>query len=341
MVSVEKATADPSADPGSVASPSLSVVITTRNRSRLVGGLLLSLLKEPGVSEIVVVNDGSTDDTHAVLTEIARGEPRVRLVSDGTANGIGSGAARARITGAQRAVGDVLWLLDDDVRPEPFAAQRHLLHHQDRQPRVVVGYMPTRIPETRTTATFSTTLYAQEYERRCAVYEANPGSVLENLWQGNISIDRETFLDATLRWPEPLPTFRHEDQILGLRLLELGVPALFDRSLASVHEHERSLAQFRRDCRLDGAGLAFLEERYASTREFVGLTQFMVSLPAPLAALVLVARRPYIYRAVARTLAVMVEGAGAIHMHSAQITLARILRRIELQHGYLEASRDP
>jgi glycosyltransferase involved in cell wall biosynthesis len=59
--------------------PDVSVVLPTYNRAHLLGASLESLLAEEGVAlEVVVVDDGSTDDTRARVAAV--GDPRVRLV---------------------------------------------------------------------------------------------------------------------------------------------------------------------------------------------------------------------------------------------------------------------
>ena len=70
-----------------------------------VGPLVESVLRYygPYVHEIVMVNDGSRDRTAEVTMEIARQEPRVRLVNRTPPNGVG----RALGMGMPRQPGDI------------------------------------------------------------------------------------------------------------------------------------------------------------------------------------------------------------------------------------------
>jgi len=97
--------------------PRVSVVIPTYNRSASLRRLLRALerTKQPaGGMEIVVVNDGSTDDTASVLSEAP-----VRSVSQPN-----RGRALARQRGLRSARGEVIVFLDDDVVPRSDAIDR-------------------------------------------------------------------------------------------------------------------------------------------------------------------------------------------------------------------------
>src|SRR2546422_10200525 len=95
--------------------PFVSVVVPTRNRAALLRHCLKSLIAQDFPSdhyEIIVIDDGSRDETTVVASEFARRliEPRVRMVSRPA---LGLNAARNR--GIALARGELICLVDDDV----------------------------------------------------------------------------------------------------------------------------------------------------------------------------------------------------------------------------------
>lgn len=96
---------------GSGNAPLVSCIVPTHNRSSRVTEAIDSLLREPYEPlEIVIVDDGSTDDTLAVLEREYGDEPRVKIVPIESS----IGAARARNRGLRRASGAFVTFMDDD-----------------------------------------------------------------------------------------------------------------------------------------------------------------------------------------------------------------------------------
>ncbi|MGM0628672.1 MAG: glycosyltransferase family 2 protein [Candidatus Fermentibacterota bacterium] len=94
----------------------LSVVIPSRNGARLLRRFLPPLLDDLGdLGEVVVVDDGSEDDTAAAVA--GAGDGRVGLVRRSGPNGFCYAVNR----GMEEAGGDLLLLLNNDVEPEPGA----------------------------------------------------------------------------------------------------------------------------------------------------------------------------------------------------------------------------
>jgi glycosyltransferase involved in cell wall biosynthesis len=89
--------------------PLLSVVIPTRNRAHLVCEAIESALgQRPGQVEVIVVDDGSTDDTTALLKQ--KYGARIKLLTMPERSGVGA----ARNAGVRQATGELLGFLDDD-----------------------------------------------------------------------------------------------------------------------------------------------------------------------------------------------------------------------------------
>lgn len=100
--------------------PRVSVLMPVHNRAHYVGDAMASLLAQDFDDfEIVVVDDGSTDATLAVLEAIA--DPRLRIVR----HPVNRGIPAARNTALEAARGDyIAWLdSDDTARPNRLSAQ--------------------------------------------------------------------------------------------------------------------------------------------------------------------------------------------------------------------------
>lgn len=98
----------------------LSIVIPVYNGGNLLIRMLDSLCSQTfGDFELIVVDDGSTDDTALRLAQYAEKEPRLRCFT--VPNG---GPARARNFGIEQAKGEYLYLCDADDLPEPDLLER-------------------------------------------------------------------------------------------------------------------------------------------------------------------------------------------------------------------------
>ncbi|WP_426616267.1 glycosyltransferase [Bradyrhizobium sp. McL0616] len=111
---LEAPTAALAATEARATSPAVSVVIPARNAAAYIGETIDSALAQNGVSEIIVVDDGSSDDTVAIVHAIH--DPRLRLMINDA-----GGVSTARNFGARSARGDWLIFLDADDRLRPGA----------------------------------------------------------------------------------------------------------------------------------------------------------------------------------------------------------------------------
>jgi len=106
--------------------PKVSVIVPTYNRAKLLGYCLSSVLKQTYENlELLVVDDGSTDDTAALLNEIARSDRRLKVLKQEK-----KGAQYARNLGFQESTGELINFLDDDDlwHPEKLSRQVRAYH---------------------------------------------------------------------------------------------------------------------------------------------------------------------------------------------------------------------
>lgn len=136
----------------------VSVVIPTFNRAALVCRAIDSALAQTHPSlEVIVVDDGSTDDT---LPRLAAYGPRIRIIAQPN-----SGVCAARNAGIAAATGELIAFLDSDDlwRPFKIAAQAALF---ERHPDLVLAWTDLDVIDSTGTPRGTNQLrrfYAQSY----------------------------------------------------------------------------------------------------------------------------------------------------------------------------------
>ncbi|MCU1692036.1 MAG: glycosyltransferase [Frankiales bacterium] len=227
----------------------VSVVMPTHGRAERLPEVLTPLLLDPTGAEVVVVVDGQDPEAERLLSELAVEHPQLRqLVLDPS-----RGTARAKLAGAEAATGDVLVLLDDDVRAEPGLLARHLDRHRTADHLVVVGAMPVEDDDAARVDALAGRVYARNYADTVADYSDDPGCILGQLWGGNLSVRRTDYLalgPQLLRYPR----LAHEDQHFGRVARAAGLVAQYEPAAAAVHLHQRDWAGMLRESERQGRG---------------------------------------------------------------------------------------
>ncbi len=115
-----------------ISNASVSVVIPAKNAAAYIGETIATALAQGDVTEVIVVDDGSSDDIVAIVHAIR--DPRLRLMTNDAA-----GVSAARNLGARHAGGTWLIFLDADDRLRPGAVTT-LLRAARATPRAVLVY---------------------------------------------------------------------------------------------------------------------------------------------------------------------------------------------------------
>ncbi len=112
----------------------VSAVIPTYNRSKTVSTAIESALAQTWPDlEVVIVDDGSTDDTQYVVRERIASDPRIHLVQHDQRRG----AQAARNTGIRAARGEWIAFLDSDDQWLPNSVELRLQQAMEKGQRVV------------------------------------------------------------------------------------------------------------------------------------------------------------------------------------------------------------
>ncbi len=102
--------------------PTVSIIIPVHNRQRVLAETLDSCLAQSFADiEVIAVDDGSTDDSCAILDTYAAKDARVRVFKS-----LNMGQCVARNIGASMAHGEWLWFLDSDDLLLPKAVETML-----------------------------------------------------------------------------------------------------------------------------------------------------------------------------------------------------------------------
>jgi len=109
----------------------LSIIIITRNEAPRLRLCLASVQEalthvDTGGAEVIVVDDGSLDETSKVLQDV-RQEIPLKVVRHSHS----LGRSRSRNAGAREALGEILLFLDGDTLVSPRSLERHLATNSD------------------------------------------------------------------------------------------------------------------------------------------------------------------------------------------------------------------
>jgi GT2 family glycosyltransferase len=206
--------------------PAVSVVVPTYNRAVSLGRLLGHLANcelPAGGAEIVVVDDGSSDDTAEV---VARSPIDVVFIRQANA-----GAAAARNKGWRAARGAVIAFVDDDCVPSPTWLV-DLVEALDREPgwAAVGGAIEPLVDGMVARFVQAERLVGHGADERGVRYLVTANAAF-----------RRTALEAVGGFDEDFPAAAGEDTDLGFRLAAAGMALGTTASALVLHDHRTSI----------------------------------------------------------------------------------------------------
>jgi glycosyltransferase involved in cell wall biosynthesis len=212
--------------------PLISVVIPAYNYARTLPRAVDSVLAQldPALAELMVINDGSTDDTQQVIEQLQALHPG-RFKAILKENG---GLSSVRNRGIREAVGTYLVFLDadDELAPEALSTlAAHIAEHP--QTRMVIGGHCSVTADGRRREHIPEALPATRMERLRG-YLLDKRIALSN---GACAMHREVFERAD--YPE---SFRSAEDIpVFAQTLANYDCTVLDKPLALIHKHDDSL----------------------------------------------------------------------------------------------------
>lgn len=219
-----------------------SIIIPTYNEASDIAATLEALLGLDYADKEIIIVDDSTDGTPEIVRPYAgRG---VRLIHPG-----GGGRCEARNIGIREAAGEVVVLLNADVRLPADFLQRVAYHYRQGADYVLVTAKVANHQDlfARYVDCVSQVFYGRAADRNFTNME----------WTEGFSCRREVALKAGL-FPTgfPVPICAGEDGFFGEGLRGLGARKVIDLSIQVEHVFPASIREFWRNRRGRGAGSA-------------------------------------------------------------------------------------
>ena len=243
----------------------LSVVVPTYNRAPLLDECLGALVEQEREEpfEVVVVDDGSSDGSAAVLERYRRLLP---LRFEHKANG---GQASALNRGTELARGRFCLYLDDDVLASPRLVAEHLRAQRRSGGAVALGYLGLELPpRAGGLARYVEDWWTRQFDS-LARGEREP--TFRNCYSGNLSAPRQAVLD-TGGFAEWIP--RSFDVELAYRLERAGLPLVFVPDARAVQRYTKGFVAIARDFESAGTAAVAMVRRDPALLDHLPLGNF-------------------------------------------------------------------
>ncbi|MBI4062453.1 glycosyltransferase family 2 protein [Candidatus Gottesmanbacteria bacterium] len=206
----------------------VSIVIPNWNGSTLLSKHLPAITQARGISEIVVVDDGSTDDSVELLH---REFPRVRVIEADRHEGFAS----AVNTGVAKAVGEIVVLLNTDCEPEKKFLEKLLPHFGDANV-FAVGCLDKSMEGRRIVLRGRG---VARWRRGFYVHQRGEVDKSTTAWvSGGSGAFRKSMWDKLGGMDSLFNPFYWEDIDLSYRALNAGYRLVFEKGSVVKHFHE-------------------------------------------------------------------------------------------------------
>jgi glycosyltransferase involved in cell wall biosynthesis len=258
--------------------PYVSVVVPTHNRIATllrVLGALGSQTDAPSF-EVVLIDDGSTDDTAAVMrAAVAERRFAFPLHFETQAN---AGPGRARNRGTALARGTFVVYIGDDTVPEPaFLAEHARVHRESGDDPLVACLGYTGWPESEVVTPFMD--HINDYGLQFGYRLIEHGAIVpfNFFYTSNISIARTTLGEEP--FDTTFPAAAWEDIELAYRLDAAGLKIRYNAEAVTRHYHRMDVDSFgRRQFTAGRSGVIFFE-KHPELGHFLGVHEAREKAP--------------------------------------------------------------
>jgi serine acetyltransferase/glycosyltransferase involved in cell wall biosynthesis len=309
-----------------VPDPQVTVIVPTCNRPRSVERLLGQLSNQtlsPDGFEVVVVDDGSDVEVAPALA----GVDRLALTVVRQAR---AGSAAARQLGVERATGEIIVMVDDDMEVPPGFLEAHLAHHGGDDRLVVLGRVRPG-EDLRTLPLLER--YRLGYVDQLAddVQAGRQRLTSAHVYTGNMSL-RRTLLEEAGGFDVELPLIH--DVELAIRLDQIGARFVLSDEAWSEHGRDgRSTEDWLTRFADDGVWWSRVAEKHPDEITAQPWHFFDLVSPASRPLLAMSAVAPSASRVLARSVLASANAADALGLERVALAGATVLYGMQMFRG--------
>ena len=240
-----------------------SIVIPTYNRLPMLVRVLDALDKQVDAPpfEVIVINDGSKDDTDRVISQRKGITFRTQ---------VNAGPGRARNHGVSLAKGKFVVFIGDDTVPEPrFLAEHARVHRQSSDDPLAACLGFTGWPDGERVTAFMD--YINDYGLQFGYKLIAHGQVVpfNFFYTSNISIDRELLVAHP--FDTTFPSAAWEDIELAYRLDAKGLKIHYNERAVTRHYHPMTVDSFAKRQYTVGKSGAIFFRKHPELGAFLGV----------------------------------------------------------------------
>lgn len=249
----------------------LSVIIPTYNRKDVLRKCLEALYNQRYAKEkyeIILIDDGSSDGTEAMISSLASYSPVIARYFRQE----NKGPAAARNVGVRNAKGELVLFIGDDIIATPTLLEKHTeTHVKYRDQNIAVLGFTTWSPEIKKTLLMN---YLEESGAQFgyASIQDRYNVPYKYFYTSNISLKRQFLLENGL-FDEDFPYAAWEDIELGFRLTKNGLRLILHPEAVGYHYHAVRKKDVKRRFELSGEAASILYRKHPELPEIVKLRE--------------------------------------------------------------------
>lgn len=253
----------------------ISLVVPTYNRGRILGDFLDAIEGQTysaGKFELIIVNDGSTDQTRESIKKRAK-KSKIKIIFISQKH---KGPAAARNLGIKRARGKIILFLGDDILPTPKLLSEHADWHKkfSQENIAVLGYT-TWSPKLKVTRLMK---WLEESGTQFAYgdLQGKKETDYTHLYTSNVSF-KNNFLLKNGLFDEDFPFAAYEDLELGYRLKKKGLRILYNCRAIAYHYHLVSMRDVEKRMIRVGQSARILFRKHPELEGVIASTKLSLS----------------------------------------------------------------